>query len=133
MIIEAHVPSFGVLGAAAIVSLLVGGNMIIEQGGIFGIPLDWPIFLGIATGMMIVLVIMSRVAINGLKKPIVTGAEGLINQNAKIVDWNGKDGRVSIQGEMWQARSAHAHNFQPGDIVTVAGTEDMVLHIHPKN
>lgn len=133
IIVEAHVPSFGVLGVAAIIALLAGGSMIVEQGGIFGIPLDWPIFLGIAFSMAVLLAIVSRLAVKSIKKRMVTGTEAMIGTDAQIVDWEGTKGRVMIQGEMWQAITVHPHNFLQGEIVTVSAIDDLTLHIRSKD
>ncbi len=133
IVVEAHVPAFGILGIAAIVSLLVGGSMIIEQGGIFGIPLDWPVFLGIAFAMAVLLVITSRLIVKSIKKRMITGTEAMIGSDAHIVDWDGSKGRVMIQGELWQAVTVHPHNFQVGNIVTVSAIDDLTLHIRSKD
>ena len=132
MIAEAHIPSFGVLGVAAIISLLAGGKMIVDAGGIFGIPLDWPVFIGIATAMMITLILASRIVVKSLKKPAIIGNESMIGHHAKIVEWNGHEGRVMIQGELWAARTVHPHSFHTGDTVTVTTVEELILHIRPK-
>lgn len=133
IIAEAHVPSFGILGIAGIITLLAGGNMIIEQGGIFGYQLDWPFFLGLATGTAIPLFFASYVVAKHRRKKPVAGIESMIGHDAKIIDWSGKSGRVHIQGELWAAHSTHEHPFAEGDIVTISGVHDMSLHIHSKN
>ena len=133
MIAEAHIPSFGLLGLAAIISLLVGGKIIVDDGGIFGIPLDWPFFLGIAGAMMITLVLASRLIVKSLKKHPVAGTEGMIGQHATILEWDGQHGRVMAQGEMWSARSVHPHPFHTNDTVVVSAVEELTLHIRPKD
>jgi membrane-bound serine protease (ClpP class) len=133
IIAEAHVPSFGILGIAGIISLLAGGHFIIEQGGIFGYQLEWPFFLGLATATAIPLFFASYVVAKYRNKKPVAGVEGMIGHDAKIIDWSGKSGRVHVQGELWAAQSTHEHSFAEGDIVTIANVQDMSLHIHPKN
>lgn len=133
IVIEAHVPSFGVLGVAAIIALLAGGSLIVEQGGLFGIPLDWPVFLGIAVAMMVILVITSRLVVKSIKKKMITGTEAMIGADAHILEWDGIRGRVMIQGEPWHAITVHPHNFQEGDVVTVSAIDDLTLHIRSKD
>lgn len=132
IIAEAHVPSFGVLGIAGIAMLLAGGNMIIEQGGLFGIPIGWDVFLGIAAVAAITLVWGSYVIARNFKKKPVAGIEGTIGHDAKIVDWNGTSGRVHIQGELWAAHSDTEQNFAEGDIVIVESVNDLSLKIQRK-
>ena len=133
IIAEAHVPSFGILGIMGIVALLAGGNVIVEQGGIFGIPIGWDVFIGLAVALALPLFIASYVVAKNLKKKPVSGVEGMIGHDAKIVDWDGKSGRVHIQGELWAAHSEFDHDFAAGDIVTVSGVHDMSLRIHLKS
>ncbi len=133
IIAEAHVPSFGILGIMGIAALLAGGNVIVEQGGIFGIPIGWDVFIGLAVALALPLFIASYVVAKNLKKKPVSGVEGMIGHDAKIVDWDRKSGRVHIQGELWAAHSEFDHDFAAGDIVTVSGVYDMSLRIHLKS
>jgi len=132
IIAEAHVPSFGLLGIAGIASLLTGGHFIIEQGGIFGYPLDWGFFLGLATAFAIPLFCASYIVAKHRKSKPVSGIEGMIDHDAKIVEWSGKNGLVHVQGELWAAHSEFEHHFAAGDLVTVSGTHDLSLRIHLK-
>ena len=132
IIAEAHVPSFGILGVAGIVTLLAGGNLIIEQGGIFGYQLEWPFFLGLATATAIPLFFASYVVAKHRNKRPIAGVEGMIGHEVKIVDWSGKSGRVHVQGELWAAHSSQIYSFSEGDVAIISGVHDMSLHIHPK-
>ena len=132
IIAEAHVPSFGLLGVAGIISLLAGGHFIVEQGGLFGIPLDWGFFLGLATATAIPLFFASYVAAKHLKRQAVAGIEGMIGHEAVIVDWDARKGRVRVQGELWAAHSEREHHFAEGDKVVIGGIDDMSLKIHTK-
>ena len=133
IVAEAHVPSFGILGILGIVSLLAGGNIIVEQGGLFGIPIGWDVFIGLAVALALPLFIASYVVAKNLKKKPVSGIEGMIGHDAKIVEWDGKSGRVHIQGELWAAHSEFEHSFSVGDSVTVSAVRDMSLRIHLKS
>lgn len=134
IIAEAHVPSFGILGIAGIVSLLAGGHFIVEQGGIFGIPVDWGFFLGIATVAAVALFFASYIVARNFKKKPVSGVEGMIGHEAKIVEWSGKSGLVHIQGELWAAcTNQDSADFSVGDKVIVGGIDDMLLEIRTKD
>lgn len=132
IVAEAHVPSFGLLGVAGILSLLAGGHFIVEQGGIFGVPLDWGFFLGLATATALPLFFASYVVAKHLKKKAVAGVEGMIGHEACIVDWDHKKGRVRVHGELWAAHSEREHNFVEGDKVIIGAIDDLSLKIHIK-
>lgn len=129
IIIETHVPSFGLFGLLAIASLLAGGNILVEQGEVFGYPVDWSLFISVAIAFSIVTVIFARVALNSFKAPNTSGVEAMIGKEATVEDWDGKSGRVTIQGELWQAESETNHHFKRGDKVRVTGTNDLKLQI----
>ena len=133
VVVEAHVPSFGLFGVAAIVSLLAGGSMLVEQGDVFGLPVDWNVFIGIAIALAITTAIMVKVAARSFTSPDTTGPEGMIGKDAVIEDWSDKSGRVMIQGELWQAFSEREHDFKKGDIVTVSETHELKLKIRLKD
>lgn len=129
IVIETHVPSFGLFGLLAIISLLAGGNILVEQGEVFGYPVDWSLFIGVAIALSIVTVIFARVALKSFKAPNTSGVEAMIGKEAVVEDWDGKSGRVTIQGELWQAESTTHHHFKQGDKVRVASTNDLKLQI----
>lgn len=132
IIAEAHLPTFGILGIVGIILILAGGNVIIEQGGIFGYELEWPFFLGLATATAIPLFFASYVIAKHRHKKPVSGVEGMIGHDVKIVDWSEKSGRVHVQGELWAAHTSNIINFSEGDVAVISGVHDMSLHIHPK-
>jgi len=39
------------------------------------------------------------------KRPVVTGSEALIGAEGEAVSWDGDEGRVRVQGEIWRARA----------------------------
>lgn len=133
IVVEAHVPAFGIFGVAAIISLLAGGKMLVDQGEVFGIPMDWSIFIGIAIGMAITTAIIVKIAANSFTAPDTAGPEGMIGKDAVIEDWSDKSGRVMIQGELWQAFSEREHDFKKGDLVTVSETHELKLKIRLKD
>ncbi|HPQ50473.1 MAG: hypothetical protein KDJ26_05065 [Alphaproteobacteria bacterium] len=133
IIVETHVPSFGIFGIMAIISLFAGGNILVEQGELFGIPMNWEIFLGIAAAMVVILLVLIKVAAQAFKKTDTAGIEGMIDQDAVIEDWDNKQGRVTVQGELWQAVSERSHDFQKGDKVTIGSVHDLKLKIHIKD
>lgn len=133
IIIETHVPSFGIFGIMALISLLAGGKMLVDQGEVFGIPVDWEIFLGIAVGMAVFLVIATKVAAGAFLANDTAGTEGMIDKDAVIEDWSDKLGRVMIQGELWQAFSERSHDFQKGDKVIVSEVHELKLKVRIKD
>lgn len=55
----------------------------------------------------------------------VTGAEGLIGRRARVVEACRPEGRVHVQGELWNAHCARGADV--GEHVRVARVEDLTL------
>lgn len=133
IVAEAFAPSLGLLAIAGLISFFVGAHYIVEAGGIFGIALGWDFFFGMAVVVAIPSLISAYLFGKHRKAKLVSGMEGMIGQEAKIVEWSGKSGRVHVQGELWAAHSAHDHQFTEGEIVIISGIDDMSLTIHLKS
>jgi membrane-bound serine protease (ClpP class) len=133
IVAEAFVPSVGLLGLAGLISFFVGAHYIVEAGGIFGIPLGWDFFFGMAVIVAIPTLISAYLFGKHRKAKLISGIEGMIGQEAKIVEWQEKSGRVHAQGELWAAHSLHEHQFAEDDIVIISGIDDMSLTIHKKS
>ena len=72
------------------------------------------------------------VAFKAYRKRTETGKEGLIGDDAKIIDWNGTQGRVFIDGESWHAEAEKAYDFEKDDVARVVALKDLTLMIEPK-
>ena len=133
IVAEAFAPSMGLLGLAGIITFFVGAHYVVEAGGIFGIALGWDFFIAMAIILATPAFISAYLFGKHRKAKLVTGMEGMIGQDAKIVEWSGKTGRVHAQGELWAAQSLHEHEFIEDDIVVISGIDDMTLTIHLKS
>ncbi len=133
IVAEAFAPSFGLLGLAGLITFLVGSHYIVEAGGIFGIALGWGFFLGVAAIITLPMAISAYLFGKHHKAKSITGIDGMIGHDAKIIEWSGKSGRIHVQGELWSAHSLNDHAFKEGDIVTISGVQDMSLTVHLKS
>jgi membrane-bound serine protease (ClpP class) len=60
-----------------------------------------------------------------MRRPVETGAEGMIGATGKVVEARGRDLVVRMGGEIWNARSATT--LCEGDRVEVIAVERLVL------
>jgi len=102
---EAFLPSFGILGLGGIVAFVAGALMLIdtELPG-YGIP---PVLVGtLAVASALVLGGSARLALNTRRRPVTSGAAGMIGSIASVEDVDPLDARmgwVRIEGELWRA------------------------------
>ncbi len=120
----------GIFAFNGIIALLIGQAIRSGTNEMFGFPLDWGLFFGIAFVEFSVLLIAAYIFLHYRKSKISTGPESMIGQKATVIEWQGQSGRVRIQGEIWQASSDKAMDLKPDEKVTVESVNDLTLKIN---
>lgn len=120
---------FGILTFNALLAIYVGYMLQTGHTDIMGVPIDWSLIYGIAFVEMAVIVLTVWIVLHYRKKPVTTGAESMIGGVATVVEWKGKAGIVTIQGERWKAQSEKTLELDPPTTVTVTAIDGLVLKI----
>ncbi len=136
VLVEAHVPTLGVLGVPGVIAL--GAGAIVAVAGLGG---------GIAVGIVSALVIAGagagllaltfRKGIAVRKRRIRTGPERLIGQLGTVRRWDEPRGKVLVDGALWHARRSwpDGEHEQPdlheGDPIVVERLDGLTLAIRP--
>ena len=128
MIAEVHIGSFGVLGVGGVVAFAAGA-IIMFPSGAPGFQLSLPVVAvtTIATAAFFLLAV--SLLLRSRRRPVVTGREALRGADGEAVAWEGGEGRVRVQGEIWRARSRTP--LAPGRRVKVIGHDGLVLIVEP--
>jgi len=130
MVAESFMPSFGIMGFGGLVAFITGATIMFDTDAMPGMGLQWDIILAMAVLGALMIGLTMYVTMKVYRKKVTTGAESMIGDQAKIVEWEGQTGRVHIQGEIWRARSVHQlDDLQPGDHVMVVAIHDLELEI----
>jgi membrane-bound serine protease (ClpP class) len=125
---EAFTPTFGVLFAGGMVSL-VAGSLLLFSGTPFEVN---PWVMGIVIGAIaVVFILVVTVIIRSQRRPVNTGREGLIGQTAVVRVALDPKGTVFVEGEIWNA-SVEGGKADPGEEVVVAGVEGLRLRVVKK-
>jgi membrane-bound serine protease (ClpP class) len=128
LILEVKVTSYGLLTVGGIVSLLVGGLILVDSPQP-ELRLDpWfvaPFVLAFA-GIAILLV---RLGVAAQRLPAATGAAGMIGGPAEVVTpvMPGRAGQVKFRGELW--RAAADEPLPAGAHVVVIGVDGLTLTV----
>jgi membrane-bound serine protease (ClpP class) len=131
MVAEAFLPSFGVIGLGGIVAFVAGSLMLIdtEVPG-FGIPPALIGTLGVASALL--LIGTARLALATRRRPVTSGAAGLIGATAQVetvAPDGGHQGWIRIEGELWHAACALPLNRS--QTVKVVGRKGLMLEVVP--
>lgn len=128
MVAEGFTPSLGVLGIGGAIAFVLGATILIDtEAPAFSV--SWPLAAGIAaTGLAFSLLVV-RLAWRSRRRPIATGAESLLGEQATVLEWSGRRGRVLAAGERWTAESDLP--VQVGQQVRVTDLHGLVLRVEP--
>jgi len=131
-ILEAKMPSHGVLALGGVISMFLGAIFLIRSpltpGGVsIGVALSGTVPFAILTVFLMRLVLRSR------KWKTATGKEELIGSEGIVVEplQSGAEGLVRVHGELWQAEAAEP--LQEGKTVRIVRVEGLKLYVEPSD
>jgi membrane-bound serine protease (ClpP class) len=103
LIAEAFIPSFGLLGIAGIIAMIIGGFFIFQVPN-WAAPDLW-FMLSILTLFLLGIILLARISLKAHTNQPVSGVEALIGLKGKVLNQNGLDYEVLVEGEIWLATS----------------------------
>jgi membrane-bound serine protease (ClpP class) len=128
MIAEVHIGAFGAIGVGGIVAFAIGAVMMFPSG-VPGLELSPAVIagaVGVTAGFFLLALSM---LVRSHRRSVITGKEALLGAEAQAISWDGQEGRIRIEGEVWRARAKAS--LQPGTRVKVVGRDGLVLIVEP--
>ncbi|MEY3218813.1 MAG: hypothetical protein RIT27_170 [Pseudomonadota bacterium] len=130
MIAEALTPSFGILGFGGIVAFVIGSIMLFDSNS----P-DFEIAYSLiatfsVTNAILFLWVGKKLSDLRNQKPL-TGYEQMLGEIGECISVENKQLRVSIHGEIWQARSSQS--LTVGQMVKIKNVDGLTLDVEPLN
>lgn len=127
MIMEAFVPSTGILAIGGIISFVLGSVILMDtESGAFKIAL--PLIIAVALFSAVGLIIIIGMVIRARHSPLVSGDSVMIGENAEILEDFNDQGLVRVHGELWQAKTDKP--VFRGQMLPVKAIEGMKLWLH---
>jgi membrane-bound serine protease (ClpP class) len=129
LILEATVPSFGMLGVGGIVAVVAGSIMITDD--IPGLRVDLRVIVAVAIAAGLIAIGLGRLALRAQRLAPATGASAMIGEigSALTALSPAAAGQVRLHGEIWRARSYTP--VQPGGRVRVQSLDGLTLEVEP--
>jgi membrane-bound serine protease (ClpP class) len=109
LVAEAHVVSFGVLGVAGILALVLAAVLAVGEAGggaVAGLAVAIPV--AVVLGGLLVVGTRKSLAVRGHK--VLGGSEGLIGRIGVVRHACAPEGEVFVSGEIWHARCSALHD-----------------------
>jgi membrane-bound ClpP family serine protease len=132
VVLEAHVPSLGMLGLPGVLAL-VGGAVLAVSGLGGGLGLVLAVALILAAGSVSGLGLVLHKGSAVRRRRVRTGPEGMIGQVGVVRSWSDPHGSVLLDGALWRARrawpDADAGDIQAGDEVVVERLGGLTLAV----
>jgi membrane-bound serine protease (ClpP class) len=129
LVAEAFVPSFGVLGIGGLVAFVAGSVMLLDTD-VPGYGIPWYLVGSIAAVAAGLLLLTMTMLVRSRRRAVVSGVEQMLDSTGSVIDWGDGQGRVRVQGEIWQARAAAP--VDPGARVRVRAIEGLTLVVEPE-
>jgi len=124
-IAEAFTPTFGLLTAGGVISLVLG-SFILFSGSPFSI--DPKLIAAVVTVFTVIFVIVITAVVRAHRQRITTGREGLVGEAALAHTSLDPRGTVMIKGERWNATSENG-TIGPGEEVVITKVEGLKLKV----
>lgn len=126
-LLEIKIPSYGVLTIGGVVSMILGSLMLFESPLPF-LRVSWKVVL-VATGATAAFFIFAvGMGIRAQRRKPSIGREALVGLTGKATEnFKGGEGRVLIQGEIWQGESSD--KIKEGDSVKVLQKEGYKIKV----
>jgi membrane-bound ClpP family serine protease len=130
LVAEAHLPTYGLLGLAGLVSLVAGGALAVDASG-GGLALVLVVTLVLAATAGVALVAAARGARAVMRRGATTGVEGLIGHVGVVRTLPAPVGQVFVDGALWRARMSweDPEVLREGDAVVVEQVHGLTLSV----
>jgi membrane-bound serine protease (ClpP class) len=133
ILVEAHVPTLGVLGGPGVVALGVGTVLaVLGLGGGVVLGVVAALLLAGAAGGVVALSVGKGAAVRRLR--VRAGPESLLGHVGVVRSWAGTAGSVAVDGALWRARRSaiddeDEEELHQGDAVVVDHLDGLTVRV----
>jgi membrane-bound serine protease (ClpP class) len=128
IVAESFVPSFGTLGLGGIVAFVIGSVMLLDNE-MPGFGIAWQMIAGMAFAGSLLLLGIVTFAVRARRRPVVSGHEGMLLEQAEAVEAFDGRGLVRVQGVLWNAVTPVP--VQAGQRLRIVRVDGLTLQVEP--
>ena len=126
LLAEVKVHSHGLLAVGGAVALLLGGLMLFKADTLH---VALPVLVGCTAATVLFFLVLVGAGMRAQQMPVTTGASALVGRHALVVERLAPEGRVRIDGEVWNAVADMA--AETGSEVKILGADGLTLRVRP--
>ncbi|MFO7178823.1 MAG: nodulation protein NfeD [Pseudomonadota bacterium] len=135
IVLEAKLPTHGILGGAGLVGILLGAALLVDPSEYFGAAqsVRLQVFVPVVVAFALTMALLARITRRALAAPVRTGVEGLIGAAGTARSTFGQStgsasGQVMVEGARWQAVTDDPE-IHPGDPIEVLRVETKPMRL----
>lgn len=128
IVAETFVPSFGTLGLGGIIAFVIGSVMLLDDD-VPGFGIAWQVIGTMALAGSLLLLAIVSFAVRARRRPVVSGLEGLLREEARAIESFDRQGLVHVHGETWSAVSRAP--VRQGQRLRVVRVDGLTLEVEP--
>lgn len=126
LVAEAFIASAGLLALGGLAAFAIGALMLVDTEA-EAFRLDWRLVAGTTAGLGLASFLLVSYGLASQGRKVTTGEQGLIGLQGRVLDWDGGEGHVQVDGERWSATSKDA--LQIDNRIKVTGVEGLTLKV----
>ena len=126
MIAEAFSPSFGIFGLGGVAAFSLGSIMLMDTE-VPGYQIALPLIIGISLFSVGFFVVTISMLVRVRNQRVTTGMEAVVGETGKVVSGFPGEGRVLVEGEIWQAKCSD--KLQVGQSIRVTKLTGLSLDV----
>ena len=97
----------------------------------FNITISLPIVILLILLFIALVFVMHKLVIPALHRRKITGSEGMLGLEGRVIKSLAPSGTISVKGEYWTARS-NGENIPVGEQVEIVGIDGLTLQVKRK-
>ncbi len=106
---------------------MVFGSLILFSGSELSMEFNESLIAVVAIVMAVFVGLLVWAAVQGQRRKVATGREGMVGEEAEVKTALKPKGMVLVEGELWDARSDEG--IKKGEEIEVTGVEGLLLNV----
>ena len=129
-ILEATIPSGGILAGGGVIAMVLGTVMLVDTE-VPELSISWTTAIGVTLPFAAITVFLLQLAVKSFRYKVATGSEGMVGETGVAKSDVHDAGRVFVHGEWWNARSDQP--IPEGAPIEIVSMDGLLLTVQAKN
>lgn len=125
-LLEIKVTSYGILSIGGVISLILGGLMLVNTSEPT-LQISKSVIVTVALCIAAFLIFVVGFVVKSYRKPVMTGLEGLIGQIGRVSETIDGEGTIHVAGVLWHAIADE--KIEKGEKVRIVSSEHTTLKV----